>query len=766
MRVLVVHPPALIARDFIDYPYFADLGAVQLAAVVRARGHEVVLVDAYALPRSGMYVREDRRHLGAPLDDLGAPIAAAGAVDAVVVAYTPFHRPPHRDALYAGLLRGIRAIHGRTPIVLADAYQSGQHYVESDGVLAAYPEADAWVKYEAEVTVPALLDALAGGERPAGIHRGVRPERLDDLPDPAWDLVDLDAHDAFRASVIGAAGRPRWAFPIDGRTMPMITSRGCPYRCAHCSSNPDRAPGEVKTQRRLSPARVDAAMARLKSLGATRVAILDELLNVNRAHFDAVLTSAEKHGLALEIPNGLRADHLTREHVERLGRRVTTISVSAESGVQRVLDEIVGKDLDPAAIEHVAGWAHELSVPLLVHFIIGMPGERAEEIAATLTWAADLHARFAIEPAVQYATPLPGTRLAEGRSLPVIKEWGPAFQKRPSQPGMLVDALALETFKHGFERRVASQRGADKLIVNLTYACNNHCTFCAVGTRDGVHGDADRQREFLQIYRDNGVRMVDFDGGEPTLHPEVLEIIGHARSIGYERITITTNGRRAQYEDFAKALVTSGITTLLFSVHGNDARSHAQQVGVAEAFDQTVAGIRNCVRLAPSTVEIGMNVTITKGNQALLPDIAELALSLGLAWINLQFLTPFGRATKWIAPDENEATASASRTITEYGDRIRFQVINLPFCMMPEHAHLLTGDLGKLARHMAFVNNESVNLADYLAERRVRKPVCGPCPHQLVCGGFYELDDVPEPPWKVAEEDRVGPIRALPVIRG
>ena len=348
----------------------------------------------------------------------------------------------------------------------------------------------------------------------------------------------------------------------------------------------------------------------------------------------------------------------------------------------------------------------------------------------------------------------------------MIEEWGPAFQKKPTQPGMLVDAAALETFKHGFERRIASQRGAEKLIVNLTYACNNHCTFCAVGTRDGVHGDADRQREFLESYRAKGVRMVDFDGGEPTLHPEVLEIVGHARAIGYDRITITTNGRRAQYEDFAQALVTSGITTLLFSVHGNDARSHAQQVGVAEAFEQTVAGIQNCVRLAPRSVEIGMNVTITKGNQALLPLIAELALSLGLSWMNLQFLTPFGRATKWIAPDEHEAARSASRTITQYGDRIRFQVINLPFCMMPEHAHLLTGDLGKLARHMAFVNNESVNLADYLAERRVRKPVCAPCPHQLVCGGFYELDDVPEPPWKVSEEDRVGPIRMLPVLRG
>ena len=43
------------------------------------------------------------------------------------------------------------------PLLLADCYQSGQHYVEADGVLQSYPEAAAWVKYEAEVTVLALL---------------------------------------------------------------------------------------------------------------------------------------------------------------------------------------------------------------------------------------------------------------------------------------------------------------------------------------------------------------------------------------------------------------------------------------------------------------------------------------------------------------------------------------------------------------------------------------------------------------------------------
>jgi MoaA/NifB/PqqE/SkfB family radical SAM enzyme len=87
---------------------------------------------------------------------------------------------------------------------------------------------------------------------------------------------------------------------------------------------------------------------------------------------------------------------------------------------------------------------------------------------------------------------------------------------------------------------------------------------------------------------------------------------------------VTSNGRLCAYEDFAKKLVRSGLTTLLFSVHGPDARTHAQQVGVAEAFDQTVAGIRNCLKHAPAGVELGMNVTITKSNVELLGEQQHL----------------------------------------------------------------------------------------------------------------------------------------------
>jgi MoaA/NifB/PqqE/SkfB family radical SAM enzyme len=758
MRVLVVHPPTSVARDFIDYPYFSDLGAVQLAAVLRARGADVALVDAYALETSSLTWREDgRAHLGALVDEV---LAASrfeqeerGRFDALVVAYTPFHRPPARCDVLGATLAGLRALCPGVPLALADCYQSGQHYVEAAGdeVLKSYPEATAYVKYEAELTVPALLEAKS-----TGVQRGAAPA-LDALPFPAWDLVDLALHDRFLARVVKNLGRGAWAFPVDGRTLPLVTSRGCPYSCVHCSSNPGREAREPKTQRRYSAERLRAYLEALKALGATRLEALDELINVDERHFDGFLDEVSRLGLKFDVPNGMRADYLERRHLERMKGVVTTVSVSAESGVQRVVTEVVKKKLDLEHIVEAAQNAHAAGVPLMIHYIIGLPGETAAEVNGTLAFAMDLYDRFGAWPAVQFATPLPGTALANGRALPAVDDWGPRFQKLPSQPGALVSAAELEKFRWTFEQRLAASRGPQKLIMNVTYVCNNHCTFCAVGTRTQLHGHPERQREHLERYRAMGVTMVDFDGGEPTMNPELVPLVRHARHLGYERVNVTTNGRLCVYEDFAERLVRSGLTTLLFSVHGPDAQTHAQQVGVAEAFEQTVKGIENCVRLKPKGVELGMNITITKGNHDKLEQVAELALSLGLPWLNIQFLTPFGRATKGLMPDTPVAAGIAMRVIDKFKDRMKFQIINLPFCFMPGYEQYLTGDLLKLERHMIFVNNETVNLAKYLAERRVRKPVCGGCPHAVFCGGFYELENAPEPPWIFDEADAARP---------
>lgn len=759
MRSCLLQAPLRLCRDFVDYPCHCDLGVVQAAAVLGSEGSAQV-VDAFAMPASDVRLQPDGHVvLGAPVEDV---IAAVDRPDVIVVGYTPFHCPPRRDELLAELLAGLRRRFPRCPLVLADLYQGGQHYVEAqaEAVLASYPEVDILLKYEAETALPALCSTLAVEGRPATsrVLLGSPPVDLDALPLPAWDLVGLPARDRLLATVERVLGRARWSYPVDGRTLPAVTSRGCPYRCLHCSSNPGLAPGQPKSQRRHGEAHVRRLVDELvRRHGATRIAVLDEMVNASERHLDAVIVALRGHDILFDFPNGLRADALTPRQVGLMAGRVSTLSVSAESGVQRVVDEVVGKRLDLSSIERVAGWAQAAGVPALVHYMIGLPGETRADVQATLEHALRLHEESGAWPAVQYATPLPGTRLrAEAERagpLPPVDDFGPLFQHRPVTSGRDFGPEELRVFKDTFDQRLAAGQGPRKLIVNVTYRCNNHCAFCAVGNRGRSDGDLETQQAVLVEYHGKGVRMVDFDGGEPTLHPDLVRLVRFARRLGYERVSVTTNGRRCAYEGFARRLTHCGLTTLLFSLHGPDPSTHGQLVGVPEAFGQTCSGIRNCVRLAPPAVEMGLNVTVTRLNHDRLDEMALLAWDLGLRWVNLQFLTPFGRATRGVSPDLPVAARLASGVLDRWRDRMRFQVINLPFCLMPGHEDLLAGDLLKLERHMHFVDDERVNLFEYLRQRRKHTDACQGCPRRIFCGGFYDLANAPDPPWEPARPE-------------
>jgi MoaA/NifB/PqqE/SkfB family radical SAM enzyme len=764
-RVAVVFPPLRVSRDFIDYPYFADLGALQAAAVVRASGHEVVLLDALARADSGL------ADLGAGDVRLGAELGSMPESEILIVAYTPFQRPPTRDPLLGEILERARSEQPERPIVLADLYQSGQHVVDaaSDEICAAYPEIDLLLRYEAEALLPGLIAELAAKGRPAAPRTiaGCEIEELDALPLPAWDLIDVEHYFRFHARVVSDLGRPRWAFPIDGRSLPLLSTRGCPFRCAHCSSNPGLAPGAPKRQRRYSPEYLARHLDLLLRAGARRVHLLDELANVNEQHFDRLLELLVERDLGFEIPNGVRADYLLDKHLRAMQGRLTTLSVSAESGVQRVVDQVVGKQLDLAAITRSAELAGKAGVPLLVHFMIGLPGETRAEINGTLEFALDLFERFGAWPSVQFATPLPGTRLAQlakrhppAHALPQIDDWGPRFQKLPTIATDQVSLDQLTEFAQTFALRLSASQGPKKVIMNVTYKCNNRCTFCAVGTRTQVDGDLGKQRELLVKYRKLGVALLDFDGGEPTLNPNLFALIAFARKLGYQKLNVTTNGRMCAYDEYAEKLVGSGATSLLFSIHGPSRWIHAANVGVPEAFDQTLLGVKNCVRLAPPGMELGANVTLTRSNYQHLEAIAELVHELGLRWLNVQFLTPFGRATNTVNPDTREAADRTMRVIDRFRDQMKICVINLPWCFLPGYEEFVAGDLLKLERHMLFVNSEEVNLFEYLRAQREYRAECAGCTRRIFCGGFYEMDDVPEPEWLIDPADLVRPIAA------
>lgn len=750
-RVAVLFGPLDVSRDFIDYPYFADLGAVQGAAVLRAQGRDVTLLDALAWPGATLRARGgDRVELGAPLDRWLGDVPADQ--DAYVVALTPFHRPPAREPLLGATLAHLRRVAPRAPIVLADLYQSGQHVVDapSDALAAAYPEAAAILRYEAERDLGPLLDELATwrpGDPPL-LRRGVDLDSLHGLPLPAWDLVDVGAYFALHDAIVAGLGRPAWAFPIDGATMPLVTTRGCPYRCVHCSSNPGtRVDGRQvapKTQRRHALADLDALLTKLRAHGARRVHVLDELVNVNEAHFDGVLELLSRHGLAFEVPNGMRADYVLPRHLRAMRGRLTTLSVSAESGSARVISEIVDKRLDLGDVTRVAVEARALAVPTLVHFMIGLPGERRAEINETLDVAARLHEDTGAFASVQFATPLPGTALAARardagrRALPVIDDFGPHFQRAPSLETEDATLAELSAFRAAYDERVRAADAPPAVRAWITHRCNNRCSFCLVGTGPQVDGDVRAVLAALRAMRRHRARRLEVTGGEPTLSPALFAVLGEAARLGYDELTLRTNGRMASYAPFARRLVEAGLTRVIVPLHGADAATHAWHVGVDDAFEQARAGVAALARLRGPALELGVACAVTRRTERALRDVAEQAISLGATTLTLEAVTPSGSDTPSVAVEPARVGALALALADATAGRLVVRVDNLPRCFVAGRPELVEPratwvDVG--AR------------AGLTRPRRERRAACLGCVHAVACDGFFA--DEPAAPARV-----------------
>ncbi|RME23614.1 MAG: radical SAM protein, partial [Deltaproteobacteria bacterium] len=289
-------------------------------------------------------------------------------------------------------------------------------------------------------------------------------------------------------------------------------------------------------------------------------------------------------------------------------------------------------------------------------------------------------------------------------------------------------------------RAVVGVQQEKKVIVNLTYRCNNHCTFCAVGDRPRRDADFGHVLEMLEQYHAKGFRLLDIDGGEPTLHPRLFDLVERARRIGYEGITVVTNGRRAFYRPFARRLAASGLDRVLVSIHSHRKRAQTALTGVEDSWRQTTTGIENLLEAFGTTGRVAVNTTVVSSNLDGLPSMLNWLYSMGVAQWNLQFVTPFGRAKADHVPPAKQLRETIYEVMRQAADKMTVRLVNFQPCLLPRYWRECLGDFGKSARHMVFIGQDAGNLQEFLAGRRHKPPRCCRCPFDFACRGLYRFE--------------------------
>jgi anaerobic magnesium-protoporphyrin IX monomethyl ester cyclase len=298
----------------------------------------------------------------------------------------------------------------------------GQHPSTRPEDCLTHPNIDFVVIGEPEHTIFELVGALEQGtmqslKKIRGIafnengEKIVTPPRpviqdLDSLPFPARHLLPMDAYFAAvkENPLRGEISKP-WAT--------MITSRGCPYNCVFCTVHLVMG----KKWRGRSPENVvDEIEQLVHTYHIKQLDFNDENMTLDKKRMESICDLIVKRGLDIEwyTPNGVRADTLDENLLTKMRESgCKKIRIAPESGVQRVVNQIIKKDLNLKDVEKAVVSSKKVGIKVGCFFVIGLIGETKEDIKESINYAHKLRRLGADRFYFSVAMPVYGTELYE-----------------------------------------------------------------------------------------------------------------------------------------------------------------------------------------------------------------------------------------------------------------------------------------------------------------------------------------------------------------
>jgi len=395
MKVTLLFPNINIGR-IIKIPFHPPLGLAMLAAVVEKLGYDVSVIDATALNLNDKELIRKLKEINPDVIGITTNIL-----------------------LVRRSLEASRLIQRQIPnvkLVFGGPWASAVYEM-----LLRKRYCDFVIVGEGEYSFAELLSALEKGELPKtkpGIAyldsntiqlEPPQPiENLDSLPFPAWHLFPSPKkYLHYRRKLI---------------FYPIMTSRGCPYQCNHCT----KIVHGTRVRFRSIENVIDEIRYLKERFSIEELTIIDDNFTVNKKRAEKIIDEIIKlnYNLLIQFSNGLRADTLTLKLVKKLKRAGTyKIAIGVESGNQDVVNKI-GKKLDLNAVRRAAQIIKREKIILVAFFIIGHPFDTVKTMKDTINFALEIDPDT---PLFFKAIAFPGTELynqvqRDGKFLIALKD--------------------------------------------------------------------------------------------------------------------------------------------------------------------------------------------------------------------------------------------------------------------------------------------------------------------------------------------------------
>ncbi len=201
--------------------------------------------------------------------------------------------------------------------------------------------------------------------------------------------------------------------------------------------------------------------------------------------------------------------------------------------------------------------------------------------------------------------------------------------------------------------------GKPRLIFwEVTKGCNLRCIHCRASATQLSSPSDLPTRSALGIIDQIAAAanpILVLSGGEPLYRSDIFQLARYATEKGI-RVALATNGTLVTKE-VARMIVDAGVRRVSISLDGADPETHDTFRGIPGAFNAAVQGLKNLKALGMS---VQINMTIARHNAKQLPEVLELAKSLGADALHTFLLVPVGcgvdiAAEQMVPPEEYEA---------------------------------------------------------------------------------------------------------------
>jgi radical SAM protein with 4Fe4S-binding SPASM domain len=254
---------------------------------------------------------------------------------------------------------------------------------------------------------------------------------------------------------------------------------------------------------------------------------------------------------------------------------------------------------------------------------------------------------YQLNPTAAHMTYLHLEGCRENEAVQTLERWFDAprgqlhtdFSALQSQLDLLTDPqehcplceLDLETSMPFSSKPTAPYR----MDLALTYRCSNECDHCYnARSRRYPEMSTTEWKNVLDRLWNAGIPHIVFTGGEPTLRPDLPELVAHAEHNG--QITgLNTNGRRLKDAGLVQRLVDAGLDHVQITLESHEPAIHNQMVAANNAWEETVAGIRNALA---TRLYVMTNTTLLTSNSPSLDQTLDFLAELGVPTIGLNAL--------------------------------------------------------------------------------------------------------------------------------